>query len=675
MTSMPRAGKSLGSGAFFAVGGLLPPLAEHEEEAADDDAQSPVSRTHSLGAGSLDLMVAHRANSNHHESATPSVSSAKSGRDRETDINDTYRNLYATPTRSSSCGDDDDDSRSAQSAESVQSAASAASSVSSVGSLSLGVGTLLPLIIEEEAAAALTGQDEGRNENDRTPPSNNKARHPIGDDICDDICDGMFALEPVPDDAISVLSGHDSVASLPPPQAASTEPLPLSHHGRHDGSNIHVEPIRRGQHHEEDDTSTFISGITFDAGGESPNRRHVHGAAASVADDGTTSHVSCGKSNTRRRKKPKNPFRRRTGRSIGEKNGDNDSHASVLSGFSFGSAVSGRSTRSRMSLSTLGSAKSRMSSFAGRIRKRKQRKDEERSASKDSGVVGGVVEQPTAGSVVHVSSVASATVESYSTTPVSIRFNNSEEGKLAESKGMKTYSPARRGDSAVNTTLPTVESGDEDASSGDEDGSTLGSIISALSVEHITPSRSMIRKKRARRLQKTGRDARKGADDSASVSSSVLDFAPVPFEASGGLPLLALEKSTGNDERKSRIFKSKTSSSVASGSSFGQRGNRKRRTVGDTHGGLVDQAPFLPDGLADRAPAEEIMLRLGIPSETGLAALEDLRALRPLPHVEETLGEGSLAIPIVQVCGVGVPDYESYVRNAVEQFRWRLSTV
>lgn len=43
MTSMHRAGKSLGSGAFFAVGGLLPPLAEHEEEAADDDAQSPVS--------------------------------------------------------------------------------------------------------------------------------------------------------------------------------------------------------------------------------------------------------------------------------------------------------------------------------------------------------------------------------------------------------------------------------------------------------------------------------------------------------------------------------------------------------------------------------------------------------------------------------------------------------
>ena len=116
------------------------------------------------------------------------------------------------------------------------------------------------------------------------------------------------------------------------------------------------------------------------------------------------------------------------------------------------------------------------------------------SIEKYSGVVGGVVEQPTAGSVVHVSSVASATVESYSTTPVSIRFNNSEEGKQAESKGMKTYSPARRGDSAVNTTLPTVESGDEDASSGDEDGSTLGSIISALSVEHITPSRSMIRK-------------------------------------------------------------------------------------------------------------------------------------------------------------------------------------
>ena len=667
---MPRAGKSLGSGAFFAVGGLLPPLAEHEEE---DDAQSPVSRTHSLGAGSLDLMVAHRANSNHHESATPSVSSAKSGRDRETDINETYRNLYsyATPTRSSSCGDDDDDSRSAQSVESVQSAASAASSVSSVGSLSLGVGTLLPLIIEEEAAAALTGQDEGGNENDRTPPSNNKARHPIGDDICDDICDGMFALDPVPDDAISVLSGHDSVASLPPPQAASTEPLPLSHHDRHDGSNIHVEPIRRGQHHEEDDTSTFVSGITFDAGGESPNRRHVHGAAASVANDGTTSQS---KSNTRRRKKPKNPFRRRTGRSIGEKNGDDDSHASVLSGFSLGSAVSGRSTRSRMSLSTLGSAKSRMSSFAGRIRKRKQRKDEERSVSKDSGVVGGVVEQPPAGSVVHVSSVASATVASYSTTPVSMRANNSEEGKLAKSKGMKTYSPARRGDSAVNTTLPTVESGDEDASSGDEDGSTLGSIISALSVEHTTPSRSMIRKKRARRLQKTGRDARKGADDSVSVSSSV-DFAPVPFEASGALPLLALEKGTGNDERKSRIFKSKTSSSVASGSSFGQRGNRKRRTVGDTNAGLVDQAPFLPDGLADRAPAEEIMLRLGIPNETGLAALEDLRALRPLPHVEETSGEGSLAIPIVQVCGVGVPDYESYVRNSVEQFRWRLLTV
>ena len=69
------------------------------------------------------------------------------------------------------------------------------------------------------------------------------------------------------------------------------------------------------------------------------------------------------------------------------------------------------------------------------------------------------------------------------------------------------------------------------------------------------------------------------------------------------------------------------------------------------------------------------MLRLGIPSETGLEALEDLRALRPLPHVEEISGESSSAIPIVQVCGVRVPDYESYIRNSVEQFRWRLLTV
>mmetsp|Transcript_33545 Transcript_33545/g.98839 ORF Transcript_33545/g.98839 Transcript_33545/m.98839 type:complete len:312 (-) Transcript_33545:12-947(-) len=307
-----RSGKSLGSGAFAV--GLLPPLDEHEDEEADDDtgmgraghhnnessninspaetatsAQSPVSRTYSLGAGSLDLT--HCAQ----ESTTPSLhvsnKSAARTKNRETDNNYTYRHLYSTPTKSDSYDEhDDDDAQSVQSVESVRSAASAAS-VSS--SRSLGVGSLLPLIEEEEEAAAA--------ENDHTPTASNKARHPI--------CDHGAAVDPSPllgvnishhsssnedllvlpphaqDDAISVLSGHS--ASLPP---AATEPFFLSH--RDHGSSIQVEPIRQRQHHAHyhgDDTSTFVSGITLDdAGGESPIRLSQQRRQHSAADDGTS---------------------------------------------------------------------------------------------------------------------------------------------------------------------------------------------------------------------------------------------------------------------------------------------------------------------------------------------------------------------------------------------------
>ena len=78
---------------------------------------------------------------------------------------------------------------------------------------------------------------------------------------------------------------------------------------------------------------------------------------------------------------------------------------------------------------------------------------------------------------------------------------------------------------------------------------------------------------------------------------------------------------------------------------------------------------LIPDGLVDRAPAEEIMLRLGLSSEIGLEALEKLRNL---PHVEILDGRVS-AVPTACVCGVEIPDYDSYVQNSVDRFRQRLA--
>ena len=63
------------------------------------------------------------------------------------------------------------------------------------------------------------------------------------------------------------------------------------------------------------------------------------------------------------------------------------------------------------------------------------------------------------------------------------------------------------------------------------------------------------------------------------------------------------------------------------------------------------------------------MLRLGISSEIGLKALEELRNL---PHIAMLDGRGS-AVPTVRVSGVEIPDYDSYVQNSVDRFKQRLA--
>ena len=244
------------------------------------------------------------------------------------------------------------------------------------------------------------------------------------------------------------------------------------------------------------------------------------------------------------------------------------------------------------------------------------------------------------------SALASSAVDSYPATPV------------RGSQKKSIHSPSKYGESAVNTTLPTVESGDEDSSGGE--GSTLGSIISALSIGSTDISKTserIKRKNRAYRLKKTGRKSKKddSADDSVSDSSSV-DFA-----------------------QKSRAPPSEESSeSVSSGKKF--RRKKSPRKLNQTIANVSNTSPsesqiamrlgdfHIPDGLADRAPAEEIMLRLGMSSEIGLAALKELRNL---PHIAMPDNRSSL-ISTTYVCGVEIPDYDSYVQNSVDRFRQRL---
>jgi len=510
--------------------------------------------------------------------ATPSMSPNKSyaratprrtRRSRPEAANSPHRGLYYDRRG------DDSDAKSAQSAGSARSAASAVS-VSSIRSLA--VGTMLPHIEEEEAEGSGGGDEANVNRKEHTPTLSNKVTSAInaepllGVRIISHHSSSNDDLPALHDDAISILTGHS--ASLP----AATEP---------------PSPYR-------DETSTFVSGITWE---ESPMRRRSqqqrhHGT--SVAD-GSASQVS-GKS--KKKKKLKNPFRRRKKRNDNGEHGDNDS-VSVVSGFSrisdFGSVVSGRSIKSRMSISTIGSARSRMSSLADKLRKRnkKKRKGKEVDGSNASNAAGAISSaNPSTPARIAmdnrsaVSSLVSSAVGSYSATDV----------RDGSSIKVPSQLSSKYGESVVNTTLPTVDSGDEDSSGGDE--STLGSIISALSVgstEISKTSERIKRKIRAHRLKKAGLESKK--DDQA--------------------------------ERRKQI----------SWNDF-----------------------QVPHGLADRASAEEIMLRLGISSEAGLVALEELRNL---PHLETLNGRNS-AVPVVCICGVEVPDYDSYVQNSIDRFQRRL---
>ena len=669
--STPRAGgKSLGIG-------LLPPLDEHEEEEAGKDiydhcdgdgddgessnigpsVQSPVSTAYSLGAGSLGEAQLE------HASATPSISNKGGKRSRtstESANTPSYRVLYDDK--------DDADARSVQSESSARSIASAAS-VSS--SRSLGVGSLLPLIEEEadgaDVAKELAANEQSANTNQQTPTLSNKAKHPtchpagvfdanqlLGVNISHHSSsnDDLPALpaQHNNDDAISVLSGHSTSHPL---HTASDEAL-FSH--RSGG----LELMRQGRDdalQEADETSTFVSGITFDdAGAESPMRQRSQQQSRRTVADDNRSHKS-GKS--KKKKKVKNPFKRKkNGKATGE-HGDNDS-ASVFSGFSrvsdlASSFVSGRSTKSRMSISTIGSTRSRISSLTGKLRKRGKKK--EKGNKTDGNFVGNedrsnpsAVPQSTPARIAFdnrsaVSSLASSAVDIYPATPV------------RGSQKKSSHSSLKYGESAVNTTLPTVESGDEDSSGGE--GSTLGSIISALSVGSTDISKTserIKRKNRAYRLKKTGRKSKKddSVDDSVSDSSSV-DFA----QKSRASPS---EESSGSVSKKFRrkISPRKLNPSIASDSSNSPSESQIKMRLGDF---------LIPDGLVDRAPAEEIMLRLGLSSEIGLEALEKLRNL---PHVEILDGRVS-AVPTACVCGVEIPDYDSYVQNSVDRFRQRLA--
>ena len=668
----PRAGKSLGIG-------LLPPLDEHEEdeEAGKDiydhddgdgddgepsnitsspSIQSPVSTAYSLGAGSLD-QAQHE-----HASTTPSISNKAGKRSRtstESAITPSYRVLY-----------DDQDDADARSVQSEGSARSIVSATSVSSSRSLGVGSLLPLIEEETDAAdnaKESANEDNANTNQHTPTLSNKAKHPVchsagavdaepllGVNISQHSSsnDDLLALHAQHnnDDAISVLSGHSTSLPLP---LASDEAF-FSH--RSGG----LEPMRKGRDdvlQEADETSTFVSGITFDdAGGESPMRQRSQQQSRRAVADDNRSHKS-GKS--KKKKKVKNPFKRKKkGKTTGKEHGDNDS-ASVFSGFSrvsdlASSVVSGRSTKSRMSISTIGSTRSRISSLTGKLRKRGKKKEKRNKT--DGNAVGNedrqnpsAVPQSTPARVVFdnrsaVSSLASSADDSYPATPV-----RGSQNKLS-------HSPLN-GESAVNTTLPTVESGEEDSSGGE--GSTLGSIISALSVGSTDISKTserIKRKNRAYRLKKTGRKSRKGdsAGDSVSETSSV-DFAqksraPPSAESSGSV----------SKKFRRKISPRKLNPSIASDSSNSPSESQIKMKLGDF---------LIPDSLADRAPAEEIMLRLGISSEIGLEALEELRNL---PHLEMMDRKGA-AVPTVRVCGVEVPDYDSYVQNSVDRFRKRLA--
>ena len=674
----PRAGKSLGIG-------LLPPLDEHEgdDEEADKDAicnhgrpssdtatpaQSPVSTAYSLGAGSL-----HRNQHDHVSATIPSMSNQSGKQERrraESSANTpSHRVLY-----------DDQDDADAQSVQSEGSARSVVSAASVSSSQSLGVGSILPLI--EGEANETDGADNAEespnncNANQHTPTLSNKARHPIGHPA-----GGAIDAEPLlginisqhsssnddlsalhaqhNDDAISVLSGHSTSLPLP---LASDDAFFFSH--RSGG----LEPMRQGRDdapQEADDTSTLVSGITFDdAGGESAMRRRSHQqsqrqhGASFGADENNASQIS-GKS--KKKMKMKSPFKRKKKNNTKGDHGENDS-ASVISGFSWvsdlaSSVVSGRSNKSRMSLLTIGSTRSRMSSLTGKLRKRGKKK--EKGTKTDGNVVGNEdrpnpsVPQSTPAKIAFdnrsaVSSLASSAAGSYPATPV------------RKSQKESSHSPLKYGESAVNTTLPTVESGDEDSSAGDGEGSTLGSIISALSVGSMDiskPSERIKQKNRAYQLKKTGRKSKKdgaagsSVSDSSSVGFALTSRAPPSEESSESV-------STGKKFRRKKSPR-KMNPNIASVSDDSPSESQIKMRLGDF---------LVPDGLADRAPAEEIMLRLGVSSEIGLAALKELRNL---PHISMLDNRSSL-IPTTYVCGVEIPDYDSYVQNLVDRFRQRL---
>ena len=668
----PRAGKSLGIG-------LLPPLDEHEGEGEEADkdvydhdvevgdgpssdtataAQSPVSTAYSLGAGSL-----HRNQHEHVSTTIPSMSnqSGKQKRRRAESTNTLY---------------DDQDDADAQSVQSEGSARSIVSATSVSSGRSLGAGSILPLI-EEEADGADNAEESPNNcnANQHTPTLSNKGKHPIGHPA------GAINVEPLlginisqhsssnddlsalhaqhNDDAISVLSGHSTSLPLP---LASDDACFFSH--RSGG----LEPMRQGRDdapQEANDTSTLVSGITFDdAGGESAMRRRSHQqsqrqhGASFGADENNASQIS-GKS--KKKMKMKSPFKRKKKNNTKGDHGENDS-ASVISGFSWvsdlaSSVVSGRSNKSRMSLLTIGSTRSRMSSLTGKLRKRGKKK--EKGTKTDGNVVGNEdrpnpsVPQSTPAKIAFdnrsaISSLASSAAGSYPATPV--------RGSQKES----SYSPLKYGESAVNTTLPTVESGDEDSSAGDREGSTLGSIISALSVGSMDiskPSERIKQKNRAYQLKKTGRKSKKdgaagsSVSDSSSVGFALTSRAPPSEESSESV-------STGKKFRRKKSPR-KMNPNIASVSDDSPSESQIKMRLGDF---------LVPDGLADRAPAEEIMLRLGVSSEIGLAALKELRNL---PHISMLDNRSSL-IPTTYVCGVEIPDYDSYVQNSVDRFRQRL---
>jgi len=408
------------------------------------------------------------------------------------------------------------------------------------------------------------------------------------------------------------------------------------------------------------DASTLVSGISFmdqsEVAGDSSRHgiaRHYGGADTNSINTGTTSNKS-----RRGGKKMRNPFRRRK-KKRGGREGDSVSAFSGASSRMFsdvsdlGSIATARSGRSFMSVSTMGSTRSRLSAFSKKIKPRRMgRKKKNGQGEHES--PRSVSKEITVPTTPERSPTSKSTSTGTSSTPTSSDPSTPIRRGRPEKKSEE--SPAH----SLNTTLPTVDSCEEE----DDNASTYSSVVSGLSAggtSSATPQR-MDR----RGYQQHGRRRKK--------DSGTDDFPPVYFETKRTLPLLTLEETFDEEEDLRK-------SSLTGASTTAETEEVKNNRVPT----LLDDA-FIPTGLSSRASTQEILARLPISTELGNRVLDEVRRLHDgsggskehvhthqMPAADDT-NELSKYFPIphVTVCDILVPDYGSYVQIAVDAFRKRL---